>query len=77
MSIKSIEAPTIRTDDPNEVITCTSHLNFQLRISDKLFLPKDNDDSVKTDLGIDLEFIKNGVLFEEETISLTDGEFID
>jgi hypothetical protein len=49
----------------------TIKLNFQLRISDKLFLPKNNN-SVKSDLFIRLEYLDELV-----DVPLSNGKFVD
>lgn len=67
MSVRSMEIPNIGKG----LISGTLKLNFQLRISDKLFLPNiDND--VKSDLFIRLEYLEKTV-----NIPLSEGKFVD
>lgn len=54
MSLRSIVAPSISTET---TIDCDINLNFQFRISDKLFLPTpDTESEIKSDIGINLVF---------------------
>lgn len=67
MSVRSMAVPNIGTGS----VSGTLKLNFQLRISDRLFLPNlDND--VKSDL-----FIRLTYLDKVMDISLSKGKFVD
>lgn len=84
MSLRSIVAPSISTDVE---IDCDINLNFQFRISDKLFLPAiENEFEIKSDIGINLIFSTNGKTVErtfymsgkvDNGLSVQDGKFID
>lgn len=76
MSIRSIEAPSLSLD---ETIDCKIKLNFQFRISDKLFLPStiNNEDSIKSDIGIRVEIKNSTGTNKIEDILLNSGKFID
>jgi hypothetical protein len=76
MSIRSIEAPSLSLD---ETIDCKIKLNFQFRISDKLFLPStiNNEDSIKSDIGIRVEIKNSTGANKIEDILLNGGKFID
>jgi hypothetical protein len=63
-----MEIPNIGTGS----VSGTLKLNFQLRISDRLFLPK-TDNDVKSDLFIRLEYLEG----EPVDIPLSEGEFVD
>ena len=67
MSVRSMEIPNIGKGP----VSGTLKLNFQLRISDRLFLPK-TDNDVKSDLFIRLEYLGKTV-----DIPLSEGEFVD
>lgn len=72
MSMRSIIAPTLGKD---RFFDCELNINFQFRISDKLFLPvdKEKEKNIQADLGIEILF-SNG---QKEFISLSDSKFID
>lgn len=76
MSIRSIEAPSLSI---GETIDCKIKLNFQFRISDKLFLPSitNNEDSIKSDIGIRVEIRNSAKVSKVEDVSLNGGKFID
>lgn len=76
MSIRSIEAPSLSV---GETIDCKIKLNFQFRISDKLFLPSiiNNEDSIKSDIGIRVEIRNSTKVSKVEDVSLNGGKFID
>lgn len=67
MSVRSMEIPNIGKGP----VSGTLKLNFQLRISDRLFLPK-TDNDVKSDLFIRLEYLGKTI-----DIPLSEGEFVD
>ena len=67
MSVRSMEIPNIG----KEKVGGTLKLNFQLRISDRLFLPN-TDNDVKSDLFIRLEYLEKTV-----NIPLSEGKFVD
>lgn len=70
MNIRSLEAPSLSTNDK---IDCTLKLNFQFKISDKLFLPSEFNENVASDIGIKIEINDK----EVEDLSLSKGKFID
>ena len=76
MSIRSIEASSLSL---NETTDCKIKLNFQFRISDKLFLPSaiNNEDLIKSDIGIRVEIKNSTNVNKIEDILLNDGKFID
>ena len=67
MSVRSMEIPNIGKGP----VSGTLKLNFQLRISDRLFLPN-TDNDVKSDLFIRLKYLGKTV-----DIPLSKGEFVD
>jgi hypothetical protein len=84
MSLRSIVAPSISAGTE---IDCDVNLNFQFRISDKLFLPTPQTElEIKSDIGINLVFATNEKVVErtfyisgqvENGSPITGGKFID
>lgn len=84
MSLRSIVAPSLSA---GVEIDCDINLNFQFRISDKLFLPtSENELEIKSDIGINLVFSTEEKNVEktfyisgevENGPSIKSGKFID
>jgi hypothetical protein len=72
MSVRSMTIPKLGEG----VVSGDLRLNFQLRISDSLFLPKPDND-VKSDLYIGIKFGERTKDKFDELISLKDAKFID
>lgn len=72
MSIRSMTIPKLGEG----IVSGDLRLNFQLRISDSLFLPK-TDNDVKSDLYIGIKFGERTKDKFDELISLKDAKFID
>lgn len=72
MSVRSMTIPKLGEG----IVSGDLRLNFQLRISDSLFLPK-TDNDVKSDLYIGIKFGERTKDKFDELISLKDAKFID
>lgn len=72
MSVRSMTIPKLGEG----IVSGDLRLNFQLRISDSLFLPKPDND-VKSDLYIGIKFGEKTKDKFDELISLKDAKFID
>jgi hypothetical protein len=70
MNIRSLVTPFVQA---NGKVNCELKLNFQFKISDKLFLPSETNATVSSDIGIKIE-INNK---EVENVCLSKGKFID
>ena len=71
-SIRSIEAPSLGEGE----FDCKINLNFQLRISDYLFLPIYNS-NIQSDLKIKVSFKTNDKIIHSKIVDLSKGKFID
>lgn len=71
-SIRSIEAPSLGEGE----FDCKINLNFQLRISDYLFLPIYNS-NIQSDLKIKVNFKTNDKIIYSKIVDLSKGKFID